>query len=170
MTERGGVAASQRPEISAEVEELLSMRLIANLGTLDPSGTIHLVPMWFERVGSHIHIPTSHRTRKYRNLQRHPYASVMIDLSRAGLDLRGVLIRGAVTLVDGDEARALNRSIHRRYVTDAGLQQPEVAASLTAGDDRTIRVSIDDVVSFDLASSPAGRALRESGNVHPLDG
>jgi nitroimidazol reductase NimA-like FMN-containing flavoprotein (pyridoxamine 5'-phosphate oxidase superfamily) len=172
MTQRDREAAETiaPPRLSAdEVDELLSKTLIAKLGTVDPSGTIHIVPMWFERVDSHIHIPTSHVTRKYRNLAGRPFASVMVDISRSGLDLRGVLIRGAVDLVEGDEARAFNRSIHRRYVTAEGLQQPEVAAYLSDGDDVTIRVSMDDIVSWNNAGSPAGMALIASGNAHPLD-
>ncbi|MBA2311793.1 MAG: pyridoxamine 5'-phosphate oxidase family protein [Actinobacteria bacterium] len=159
------------PHLSTEeVDELLSKTLIAKLATLDPSGSIHLVPMWYERVGSHIHIPTSHFTRKYHNLVRHPFASVMVDISRSGLDLRGVLIRGAVDLVEGDEAKALNRSIHQRYVTAEGLQQLDVAAYLAEGDDATIRVSMDRIVTWNNAGSSAGRALMASGNVRPLDG
>ncbi|WP_425501353.1 hypothetical protein [Phytoactinopolyspora mesophila] len=78
--------------------------------------------MWSERVGSHIHVPTSHVTRKYRNLVGHPFASVMVDISRAGRDLRGVLIRGSVDLVGGDEARTLDPSTLRdgRRAASAG--------------------------------------------------
>jgi hypothetical protein len=34
--------------------ELLSMRLIANLATVDDDESIHLVPMWFLRIGDDI--------------------------------------------------------------------------------------------------------------------
>ena len=86
---------------SAEIDELLSKTLIANLATLDNDGGIHILPMWFLR------IPTSSLTHKFRNLQARPHASVMIDISRAGLDLRGVLIRGRVELLYGEAAREI---------------------------------------------------------------
>lgn len=41
----------------------------------------------------------------------------MIDISRAGLNLKGVLIRGRVELVRGEKAQQINRSIHLKYVT-----------------------------------------------------
>ena len=84
-------AAATKPPIlsSAEIDELLSKTLIANL------------PMWFLRIGNAICIPTSHHTHKYRNLKARPRASVMIDISQAGLNLRGVLIRGRVDLLYG---------------------------------------------------------------------
>lgn len=34
---------------SVEIDELLSMRPIANLASLDDDGSIHLMPMWFLR-------------------------------------------------------------------------------------------------------------------------
>src|SRR5437867_4296909 len=95
----------------SEIDKILSMTLIANLATLGEDDTIHIVPMWFLRLGNDICIPTSRHTRKYKNLKARPYASVMIDISREGLDLKWVLIRGPVELVEGEEARTTTRSI-----------------------------------------------------------
>ncbi|MGA7898871.1 MAG: pyridoxamine 5'-phosphate oxidase family protein [Nitrososphaeraceae archaeon] len=47
---------------SVEIDKLLSMRLIANLATLDEDGSIHLMPMWFLRIDNNICIPTSRYT------------------------------------------------------------------------------------------------------------
>lgn len=154
---------------AAEVDGLLEKRLIANLASVNPDGAVHLVAMWFRREGDAILLPTSGHTRKARNLRRNPRATVMIDQSRAGLDLRGVQIQGSVELVEGPEAHRLNRSIHERYVTPRGLDQAPVAAYLGAGDDLTVRVAMERVTSWNLAEGPAGRALRLSGEVSPLD-
>src|SRR5437764_5979341 len=99
---------------AAEIDELLAARLIANLASINPNGTVHLVAMWFRREGDSLLFPTSHHTRKARNLRRHPQATAMIDRSRAGLNLRGVQVKGPVELVVGERARRLNRSIHER--------------------------------------------------------
>lgn len=163
-------AAVTPPKLSpAEVDALLSMRLIAKLATIDDDGRIHLVPMWFRREGRYIFIPTSRFTRKYHNLARRPWCSLVVDISRSGLDLRGVLVRGSVELLEGAEARRLNRSIHERYVTDEGLQQEAVSVYLVEGDDITIRIEIDNMVTWNHAGSPAGRALAETGAFHQLD-
>jgi nitroimidazol reductase NimA-like FMN-containing flavoprotein (pyridoxamine 5'-phosphate oxidase superfamily) len=60
---------ADRPPVlpPAEIEKLLSMRLIAKLATIDEDGAIHVVPMWFLRVAEDICIPTSRNTQ-YRNL------------------------------------------------------------------------------------------------------
>lgn len=72
----------------------------------------------------------------------------MIDVSRAGLNLRGVLVRGRAELVYGEEARRINRLIHLKYVTPEGLNNTEVAAYLSKGDDVTNKVHLDRLISW----------------------
>ena len=153
----------------SEIDKILSMTLIANLGTLGEDDTIHIVPMWFIRLGNDICIPTSRHTRKYKNLKARPYASVMIDISREGLDLKGVLIRGPVELVEGEEARKINHQIHLKYVTEEGLNDPSVASYLSKGDDVTVRIHMEHIINWNLADSKAGRALRVKGRSRQLD-
>jgi nitroimidazol reductase NimA-like FMN-containing flavoprotein (pyridoxamine 5'-phosphate oxidase superfamily) len=172
MTSRSPDDDANKPPIlsSNEIDKLLSMTLIANLATLDDDGGIHLLPMWFLRVDKDICIPTSRYTHKYRNLREKPSASVMIDVSGAGLNLKGVLIRGRVELVEGEEARRINRSIHLKYVTPEALSDPSVASYLSEGDDVTLKVHIDNLISWNLAGSKAGKALHVGGWSRPLDG
>ena len=70
MASRSSDSAAERPPIlsSAEIDELLSMTVIANLATLDQDDGIHLLPMWFLRIGNDICIPTSSHTHKYRKV------------------------------------------------------------------------------------------------------
>ena len=154
---------------STEIDELLSMTLIANLATLDDDGSIHIVPMWFLRLGNAICIPTSRHTHKYKNLCSRPRASVMIDISRAGLDLKGVLISGRVELVEGQEAQKINHVIHLKYVTPEGLSDANVASYLSKGDDITVKIHMDQLINWNLADSKAGKALRVGGWSRPLD-
>lgn len=154
---------------SSQIHELLSMTLIANLATLDDDGYIHMVPMWFLRLGDEICIPTSRHTHKYKNLRARPHASVMIDISRAGLDLKGVLIKGRVVLVEGDEAQRINRAIHLKYVTLEGLSDSNVASYLSKGDDITVKIHMDHLINWNLADSEAGMALRMGGWSRPLN-
>lgn len=152
-----------------EIDKILSMTLIANLATLGEDDSIHIVPMWFVRLGNDICIPTSRHTRKYKNLKARPYASVMIDISREGLDLKGVLIRGPVELVEGEEGSKINHQIHLKYVTEQGLNDPNVASYLSKGDDITVRIHMEHLVNWNLADSKAGRALRVKGQSRQLD-
>ena len=150
------------------VRELLGSRLIANLATLDPDGAVHLVGMWFLWDGEAVLSPTSQRTRKARNLLRDPRATVMVDDSRGGFDLRGVTLVGRAELVEGQAALELNRRIHEKYVTRDGLELEAVCGYL-ATDDVTIRLVPERVSSWDLRSTPQGRALLSTGEFHALD-
>jgi hypothetical protein len=94
----------------------------------------------------------------------------MIDISRAGLNLKGVLIKGQVELVFGEETWKINRLIHLKYVTQDALDDPNVATYLSRGDDVTVKAHMDRLISWNLNDSHAGMALRRGGWFHPLDG
>jgi PPOX class probable F420-dependent enzyme len=154
--------------LSAEpASELLDARLIANLATLNEDGTVHLVGMWFLWDGEHLLSPTNRKTRKARNLIRDPRATVMIDDSRGGFDLRGITLVGRVDVVEPPESFTHNRQIHEKYVTSAGLELGAVRAYLGT-DDVTLRFRPERASSWDLRSTEQGRALLESGEFHPL--
>jgi PPOX class probable F420-dependent enzyme len=149
------------------VRELLASRLIANLATLNADGTVHLVAMWFLWDDEAVLIPTSRKTRKARNLVRDPRATVMIDDSRGGFDLRGITLVGSAEIVEPPRALELNRRIHEKYVTEAGLAL-ELVKGYLASDDITIRVVPEKVSSWDLRSTEQGSALLQTGEFHPL--
>jgi PPOX class probable F420-dependent enzyme len=150
------------------VQELLAKRLIANLATLNPDGSVHLGGMWFLWEDGALLLPTSGRTRKARNLARDPRATVMIDDSRGGLDLRGVTLVCRGEVVGGEGARDVNRRIHLKYLTEQGRALAEVDSYLST-DDVTLRLEPVRVSAWDLRSTPGGRALLESGEFRPLD-
>jgi hypothetical protein len=108
-------------------------------------------------------------THKYKNLRARPCASVMIDISRAGLDLKGVLIKGRVVLVEGNEAQRINHAIHLKYVTLEGLSDSNVAPYLSKGDDITVKIHMDHLINWNLADSKAGKALRVGRWSRPLN-
>src|SRR5213078_2418724 len=100
---------------------------------------IHLGAMWFLWDGDAVLIPTDQRTRKARNLRRDPRATVMIDDSKGGFDLRGVTLVCEAEIVPPPESLELNRRIHRKYVTERGLELEPVRRYL-ATDDVTLRL------------------------------
>jgi len=93
----------------------------------------------------------------------------MIDISRAGLNLKGVLIRGRVELIYEEEARRINRSIHLKYVMPEALDDVRVSSYLSEGDDVTVKVHMDRLISWNLTDSNAGKALSVGGWFYPLN-
>jgi PPOX class probable F420-dependent enzyme len=149
------------------VQELLAARLIGVLATLEPDGAVHAIPMWVAPADGAILLATGSRSRKVRNLERDPRATLVLHDSRSGADVCGVSIRGRVELVRGEPARPLVERVHRRYVSDAGLVLPEVREFLSF-DDVAVRLIPDAAVTWDERLSAAARVLRETGAALPL--
>ena len=148
--------------------EILGARLIANLATFNSDGSIHLVAMWFLWDGEALLSPTHRGTRKARNLERDPRATVMIDDSKGGFDLRGVTLACEAEIVDLPASRELNRRVHLKYVTEAGLELDPVKRYL-ATDDVTLRLRPTKISSWDLRNTEQGRALLDTGAFHHLE-
>ena len=68
------------------VQELLAERLIAVVATLEPDGSIHSVPMWVAPSDGAILLATGSRSRKVRNLERDPRATLVLHDSRPGAE------------------------------------------------------------------------------------
>jgi PPOX class probable F420-dependent enzyme len=163
-------SGGEEPDVLADelAGELLAARLIANLATLNRDGSVHLVGMWFLWDGDALLMPTSGRTRKAKNLQRDPRATVTIDDSRGGLDLRGVTMTGRATVEGGAGARAQNRRIHLKYLTERGRALAAVDRYLDT-DDVTIRFVPERIGSWNLRDTDQSRALLETGEFLALE-
>lgn len=141
--------------------ELLAARLIANFATLNKNGSIHLVPLWFLWRDPCLLLPTSGTTLKVRNLRRDPRATIMIDDSRGGFDLRGVTLVGDAVISSGADAASVNREIHLKYLTLEGRGLPSVDRYL-ATDDVTIAFTPRRISSWDLRETAQGTAVRQA--------
>jgi nitroimidazol reductase NimA-like FMN-containing flavoprotein (pyridoxamine 5'-phosphate oxidase superfamily) len=161
-----------RPEVNvlalsqAETDSLLQQRLLARLATFSPDGSVHVVPMWFMRERQDILIPTSRFTRKIMHLGRRPEASVVVDQYGGGEAVRGVMIQGSASIIDGEEAGRINRSIHERYVEKHGLESGTLADYLK-GDDATIRIAMKTVRTWKVTAEP--KDLSPFRSFLPLD-
>jgi hypothetical protein len=61
-----------------------------------------------------------------------------------------VAASGRFEVVDGEAALTANARIHRRYVTAAGMADPDLGGLLTAGDDVTLRLIPERWQEWDL--------------------
>jgi PPOX class probable F420-dependent enzyme len=150
------------------VQELLAVRLVGVLATLEPDGSVHAVPMWLSGESGEIVLATGSRSRKARNLDRDPRATLVLHDSRPGAEVCGASLRGRVEIVRGEGAAPLVARVHRRYVEEAGLRLPEVQAFLSF-DDVALRFHAENAVTWDERGSEAAGVLVESGLAHPLE-
>jgi len=131
------------------VKKLLDGRYVASLATENPDGSIHMVAVWYWFDGGQIFVATSSRSRKARNLQSNPKASLMID-SRDAAASCGINIAGSAQILTGDSSRQANAAIHRKYLSDAALADPKVGPVFAAWDDVTIRITPVSVIAWDM--------------------
>jgi PPOX class probable F420-dependent enzyme len=150
------------------VAALCAARLVGVLATIEPDGSVHAVPMWVAPTERAILLATGSRSRKVRNLERDPRATLVLHDSRPGAEVCGASIQGRVELVRGAPAKPLIDRVHRRYVSEDGLALPAVREFLTF-DDVALRFVPERAVTWDERPSAAARALRESGGALPLE-
>jgi PPOX class probable F420-dependent enzyme len=123
MTEITGWAAD--PEVLAA---FLDEPNLARIGTIDPSGEPHVVPVWYAWDGARFLVGTDAEDHKVHNVRRNGRASLEIDsdLRRK----RGVLVRGAASLVEGEAGRALYTSASETQVRRYQPERPAAEAAV----------------------------------------
>lgn len=123
--------------------------------------------MWCAPDDGNVLLATGSRSRKVRNLERDPRATLVLHDSRAGFEVCGVSMEGAVEIVRDVAASQLVDRVHRRYVELASERIPEVGRFL-ASDDVALRFRPRSALSWDERGSDADDALSASGGALPL--
>src|SRR5208283_2152076 len=99
-----------------QINKFLSLPHIAKLATTNPDGSPQISPVWYYREGNAIMISTYKEAAKIRNIKRNPNVSILIDTSNGGLKLKGVLMRGSASLIEGAECNEIVKSIYDKYL------------------------------------------------------
>ena len=138
----------QSPPLNEEeLKAFLNQALVARLGSLNPDGSIHLVPVWFKYEEGDILIGTDERTRKAKNIQRNQDVSLLIDSPER--PYKGVLIYGQAQL-DHDDALGKRIAILARHLPAEIAQKVghDLASQFAL---ITIRIKPQRIISFDDA-------------------
>ena len=105
----------------AEVAELLAMRLVATVGTLNEDGSIHLVYVIFLYEDGRLCFETSSVTRKARNARERGRATMLVQgQASTGTGLM-VAAEGDATVVTGSRAQEINERLRAKYIRPAAL-------------------------------------------------
>lgn len=111
-TQRSGRGLTDR------MRRFLEGHMYLTLATRNPDGSLHVVPVAYLFEDGHFLVATSSATRKARNLAARPDVTVTVD-DRTTIDWVSAV--GTAELVTGPRSRALNRRLHRLWMTDEGL-------------------------------------------------
>lgn len=82
---------------------------------------------------------TSSGSRKARNLVQRATATIMVDGKKPGSE-RGVTATGPLEVISGERVRELNLRIHRRYLSEAAIADPQVGGVFAQFDDVTLKL------------------------------
>src|SRR6476619_1159904 len=142
--------------------ELLAARLVGVLATVRPDGVVDAVPMWYALHGDAVVLATGSRSRKVRNLEADPRATLVLHDSRPGYEVCGASIAGTVEIVRPPQARALVDLVHERYLSSEASRDLTVEAFL-ASDDIALRLTQTASVTWDERESKAAEIVRARG-------
>lgn len=101
-----------------EVTAFLEQSRTATLASVGPTGTPHLIAMWYGLVDGKLVFETKAKSQKVRNLRRDPAVSAMVEAGLSYDELRGVSIEGTAHIIDdptSEEYWAAGISVFERY-------------------------------------------------------
>jgi hypothetical protein len=111
---------------------------------------------------------TSSRSRKVRNLERDPRATLVLHDSRPGYEVCGASIVGSIEVVRSPAARPLIDLVQGRYVATEALTDDPTALSFLESDDVALRFTPVSAFTWDHRASEGSRILRSHGWARPL--
>ncbi len=99
-----------------EVQRFIEQSRTATMATVGPSGSPHLVAMWFGVVDGQIWFETKAKAQKVVNLRRNSALTVMVEDGQTYDSLRGVSLDGHGVIVDDpDQLWKVGVSVWERY-------------------------------------------------------
>lgn len=99
-----------------EVQRFIERSRTATMATVGPSGSPHLVAMWFGVVDGQIWFETKAKAQKVVNLRRNSALTVMVEDGQTYDSLRGVSLDGHGVIVDDpDQLWKVGVSVWERY-------------------------------------------------------
>jgi nitroimidazol reductase NimA-like FMN-containing flavoprotein (pyridoxamine 5'-phosphate oxidase superfamily) len=101
--------------------QVLGQRVYAILGTVNPDGSPHTVPLGYLFDGERFILPSASSTRKVRNIETDPRARVLVQAAPQAAGREGwVAADGPAHIIRGEDSNRLNRTADARYSTEKG--------------------------------------------------
>ncbi|MGW4422218.1 pyridoxamine 5'-phosphate oxidase family protein [Streptosporangium sp. NPDC004631] len=120
MKQRARIAMSE-DEIITFVEGSRKLQL----GTVNPDGTPHLVPMFYGLTAGMMSFWTYGKARKAINIRRDPRVSCLVETGEEYSELRGVLVYGVARRIEvPEDVLAVGMTVARRMAGAPGTESP----------------------------------------------
>ena len=108
------------PEITPQVAEFLSRKLLGRLATSSSDGQPHVVPVWFLLENNALWISSYKSTRKVIDIHSNPKCAIVVDLENADSGLTAVAIEGNAEIF-GQTLDNFKERVLRIYTKYLGL-------------------------------------------------
>lgn len=146
------MGTNQRNQIEmteAEVAGFVERSRTATMATVGPTGTPHLVAMWYAVIDGQIWFETKAKSQKAVNLRRDGRITVLVEDGLTYDTLRGVSIEGRGTIVDDpDDIWNVGISVWERY-TGPYTEEVRSLVELMLQKRVAVRVDVERVRSWD---------------------
>jgi PPOX class probable F420-dependent enzyme len=146
-----------RLDISMTADEVRTFLAVPDTGvlsTLGKRGLPHLAGMWFAPADDELQMWTYAKSQKAVNLRRDPRCALLVERGDRYTDLRGVLVRGEVRLIeDHDAIVRIGTALAERYSVpatgEAATRPPEVEIERQSSKRVGLALPLGRVVSWD---------------------
>ena len=146
------MGTNQRAQIEMsddEVATFIADQRTCTMATVGPTGTPHLVAMWYAVVDGKIWFETKAKSQKVVNLRRNPAITVSIEAGLTYDALRGVSLEGTGVIVDDPNALwQVGVSVFERY-TGPYTDEMKPFVEIMLNKRVAVRVDVERVRSWD---------------------
>jgi PPOX class probable F420-dependent enzyme len=137
-----------------EINSFLAVPDTAVLSTLGRRGFPHSAGMWFVPAGDELHMWTYGKSQKAVNLRRDPRCALLVERGDEYTELRGVLVRAEVRIVeDHEEIVQIGTALSQRYSVpatgEAATRPAEAEIERQASKRVGLALPMEHVVSWD---------------------
>ncbi|MEL6310153.1 MAG: PPOX class F420-dependent oxidoreductase [Chloroflexota bacterium] len=138
----------QMPSMTdSELDNFLNQPgIVARLSTINPDGTPHTMPIWYEWRNGEIVVSTQVIQRKVKNMQRDPRVTILIDTCE--FPYKGAMIYGEATL-EHEGAMHKRISIFERYFGTRERAEEYAQALADKWEPVLVRIKPTKIISFD---------------------
>jgi len=124
----------------------------ASLGTFNEDGSLHLTTVWYLFDNRRFYFVTGSSARKARNSKARPNATVVVDSRRNQGNERSISASGTVEVITGEESKEINKKIIQRYVTEEGINNPNIGPVFEAAGEAVICLTPKSWHSYEFKS------------------